>query len=261
MKTLADYGRLGQALPFQAIDVHGHLGRFGFAIPGADNDYLVGEMDRVGVGRILMSHTRCMSANTEYGNRVVAETMEALPGRVLGYLSAWPSDRETVAAAADRWLAHGFVGIKIHNATGFSYTIPDYEPLFERANERRLLVLLHTWAADRDFSDARKLAARWPGANFILAHAGCERVDEYIKVAREFPNVFLDTTLSRSPFGLIELMAGGAGAEKILWGSDSYFLSMSQQVGKVLGSRIPDDDKRKILRDNAARLLAMVRPG
>ncbi len=47
----------------------------------------------------------------------------------------------------------------------------------------------------------------------------------------------------------------GAGVEKVVWGSDVYCFSQTQQIGKVLGAKIPDKAKSQILSGNARRLL------
>ena len=56
----------------------------------------------------------------------------------------------------------------------------------------------------------------------------------------------------------MERLTAGAGAEKILFGSDCYFFSMTQQIGKVLGADLSDDEKQKILSGNALRILERV---
>jgi predicted TIM-barrel fold metal-dependent hydrolase len=54
---------------------------------------------------------------------------------------------------------------------------------------------------------------------------------------------------------MVEKLVAEAGAENVLFGSDCYFFSMTQQIGKVIGARISDGDKHKILHENAQRLL------
>jgi predicted TIM-barrel fold metal-dependent hydrolase len=54
-------------------------------------------------------------------------------------------------------------------------------------------------------------------------------------------------------------MVASAGADRVVWGSDAAFLSMTQQIGRVLAADIPDPDKVKILSTNARGLLERVR--
>ncbi len=108
------------------------------------------------------------------------------------------------------------------------------------------------------FSQVRTVAEKFPRANLLLAHAGSNKVEEYVKIARELENVYLDLCMSAAPRGLVERLFGEAGADKVVWGSDATFLNMAQQIGKVLGAKLSDEDKRKLLSANARRILEQV---
>jgi predicted TIM-barrel fold metal-dependent hydrolase len=79
----------------------------------------------------------------------------------------------------------------------------------------------------------------------------------YYRIAREHPNVFVDTVGSSAARGLVERAVAAIGADKIVWGSDAYCYGLPQQIGKVLGAKISDEDKVKILSGNAQRILAL----
>jgi len=83
--------------------------------------------------------------------------------------------------------------------------------------------------------------------------------ERFIEIARQFPNVYLDTAMSRLPRGLVERLVAGAGADKVLWGSDALFLSLTYEVGRALGARLSDDVKRQIMGGNARRILGNIR--
>ena len=255
--SLLDLGRRGRPLTVpDVIDMHGHLGAYQFAIPDRSPDAMVRVMDGVGVHQIVCSSLGCMTGRVETGNREVLEATRAYPGRILGYLTLWPASAESVEAEARRYLGEeGFIGVKLHDGNGFTYTDEAYAPALAIADERRMPVLLHTWGQEAQFEQIPRLAERYPRAAFLLAHSGSMHEDRYIQAARERPNVYLDLCLSLSHVRLIERLIEGAGADKIVWGSDVYFLSMTQQIGKVLGARCGDADKVKILSTNARGLL------
>ncbi|NIQ99020.1 MAG: amidohydrolase family protein [Gemmatimonadales bacterium] len=257
MSSLLEYGRTGQPLPIpDIIDVHGHLGVCGFAIPDTTPASMVEVMDRMGIRSIICSSMHCWEVDTSLGNRELMAAMRAFPGRILGYLSVWPSEEAAVRAEVDFCLESGFVGVKVHNSQGFPYTHLGYLSAYERAEERRLPILFHTGGEERVFAEIAELARRYPNASMILAHAGTANVEGYIRMATEHANVFLDTAYSTSPRGLVEQLVAGAGADKVLWGSDGYFFNQAQQIGKVLGAKIPDEAKVKILSTNALAILA-----
>jgi predicted TIM-barrel fold metal-dependent hydrolase len=155
-------------------------------------------------------------------------------------------------------VSQGFVGIKLHNANGFRYTDEGYAPALAIADERRMPVLLHTWGDAPTFDDVRVLAPRYPNIAWLLGHAGVLAEETYIALARECPNVYLDPTMSRTPRGLWERLVAAVGAEKLTWGSDAIFYSMTPHPGKVAGAKIPEEAKRQILGGNARRLLGRI---
>ncbi|NIA22257.1 MAG: amidohydrolase family protein [Anaerolineaceae bacterium] len=82
---------------------------------------------------------------------------------------------------------------------------------------------------------------------------------EYCRLACDHQNVHLDLCLSLSPRRLVERLVEGAGIERIVWGSDALFINMAHQIGKVLGARLSDEQKRAILGGNARRILKRIR--
>jgi len=239
--------------------MHGHLGPWSFAIPDLSPAGLLATMDRIGVARILVSHTSCISGDVSYGNDVVAAAIAEHPGRIEGYVALFPADAEFVAAETARCLDAGFIGLKLHNCNGFPYTDPAYAPALAVANERRLPVLLHTWGRAEEFRAVRALTEKYADIAWLLAHSGCVNADEYGRIGRECPNVYLDLAYSAAPRGLVKTLVDSAGAEKVIWGSDALFLCMPQQIGRVLGAEIGEEDKLKVLSGNARGILDRVR--
>lgn len=260
MSALLEKARNGEPLGIPGVvDMHGHLGRYRYPIADLSVDGVIAVMDRVGVERVVCSHMQVMSADPEDGNREVRDAMRAAPARILGYVAVFPSSPDQVRHCVEKWFAEGFSGLKFHNTNGHPYHAPAYTPAYEFANEHRLPILLHTWGRDEEFADVRAAAERFPELVLIMAHTGCSREDEYIRTARDCPNVYLDLTLSRSPRGLVQRLATSVGAERVVWGSDVYFFGQEHQLGKVLGADISDEDKITILARNPGRILDRIR--
>ena len=260
MTNLFQKGRAGARLAdYDVVDFHGHLGWWFFGIPDFSPDSIVASMNRLGVKRIFVSSMECMGARAGLGNDEILAAMRAFPKRFLGYAVVWPSSPDAVQAEIEKRLAQGFSGVKLHVANGFDYTSPTYMPALEIANERRLPVLLHTYGEPRVLAQIPGLASLYKDANFVLAHAGVANLVEYVRLANECPNVYLELCGSVCVYGMVEKLAHAAPIEKILWGSDTLFLDMPHQIGKVLGADISEAAKKKILSANAARLLAQIR--
>ncbi|OPZ83472.1 MAG: Amidohydrolase [bacterium ADurb.Bin429] len=260
MSMLWDRVRQGQPLSdVEVVDLHGHLGRC--TVPAADLsvETHIRTMDRIGVDCAVVSHTHCMSWDATEGNDEVLAAMRAFPGRILGYVTLWPGDADAARREMELRVSQGFVGLKLHNSNGYRYTDPGYAAALDLANERRMPVLLHTWGDAPTFEDTRALAPRYPEAAFLLGHGGVLAEETYIALAREFTNVYLDPTMSRTPRGLWERLVEAVGAEKLTWGSDANFYSMTPHPGKVAGAKISEEAKRLILGGNARRLLERVK--
>jgi len=260
MSAILSLAREGRPLnDCNILDMHGHLGRFFGAATALSPQSIVRVMDRLGVQSIMITHIQCEGGHASYGNDQVLLAMRAHPGRIRGYVIHFPHSREEVTAEMERCMAAGFSGLKLEDFNGALYTNPIYSGAFGIANERRLPVLLHTWGAKPQLEAAATLARLYPEASFLLAHAGVSEEEAYIRLAREHENIYLDTALSRGRRGLLEQLAGGGGADKVVYGSDCYYYSMTQQIGKVIGADLSEDDKLKILGGNARRIMGRIR--
>src|SRR5690606_13496487 len=123
--------------------------------------------------------------------------------------------------------------------------------------------LQHSWMTthfgheSRDHSDpddTTALARRNPDVNIIMAHlvgVGYRGV----LAAKGLPNVFIDTSGGYPEDGLVEYAVEHLGADNVIYGSDLPIRESSTKIGSVLGARIPESAKAKILFHNTARLL------
>jgi len=260
MSSLLERSRRGESLAdLDIVDLHGHLGRPRFGAADLSPQSLVAAMDRIGVRTILCSHMHCLCAGASVANEEVLAAARRHPGRILGYVRLWPTGPDQVRAETEKYLGQGFVGVKLHNVNGFPYTDPAYVPALEMANQRRMPVLLHTWGQETEFEQVRLLAEQYPDVSLVLAHSGASgKAAEYCRLARDHENVYLDLCMSLAPRGLVERFVKEAGIERVVWGSDALFISMTHQIGKVLGAHLSDEQKRAILSTNARRILGRV---
>ena len=257
MANLLERARNGDCLAdVGIIDLHGHIGPYTFAIPDLANEGLIAVMNRLGVAQIAVSDMTAWSTDIEYGNERVLTAIRAFPDRILGYVGIWPSDHALVRNQVSYWLNQGFFGLKLHNSNGFSYMDEAYQPAYAVANERGLPMLFHTWGGEAEFTAIAQIAERYPQTSILLAHSGSANEAGYLALARKHPNVYLDLAFSASPRGLVKRLVEAVGAERITFGSDCYFFSLTQQIGKVLGADISDQDKIRILSTNARNIIA-----
>jgi len=249
-QPLIDYARAGLRLDIPVFDIHSHIGD----LIGEDPPALEGQvaqMDRLGINTVAVSSVHALVGDIARGNDDVAEAMRRFPGRIVGYCHVSANYPEFLLPEVERCFRNdGFRGIKLYQV-GPEYDDPAYEPIWAFAEERGLPVLAHTWGGILTGFD--RAAEKHPAVPCFAGHAGSGfAYQPYIDAARRISNLYLDLTYSREHTNMIEHFVAELGAGRIVWGSDAPLFSMSQQLSKVLFARISDEDKRKILYENAA---------
>ncbi len=242
---------------FEVIDAHAHLGPyFNFHVPGNDAASMVEEMDRVGISQAWISSHGSLASDYVRGNDDAVRAAREFPGRFLVYATPNPNYGSEVEEELNRLIEEPEVRmIKLHPAV-HEYPVdgPAYEPVWRAARAQRLPVLVHVWKGCR-FCDPMRfahVAARHERVVFLLAHCGGpDGVDDSVHIAKDQENVLLDFAGSQAAYGLIERLVREVGAEKMVFGSDTPFLSPAGQLGRVLYAEISDDDKQRILAGNA----------
>src|SRR3954471_21501386 len=179
-------------------------------------------------------------------------------GRLVSFCRLDP--RVSPAAEARRCLDAGAVGIKLHpRAERFTMHEPGVREIVEVAHERGVPILIHAGRGIPALGrDTVALAAEFPDARLILAHAGISDLAWLWHVLPEHPNVFIDTAWW-NPADLIALFALVAPSQ-ILWASDSpYGLPIASAAAHVRGALqagLGDEALRSVFGAQTARLVA-----
>lgn len=260
--------RARQGIPLEelVIDSHGHLGAWmQFYIPQTDAASIVKVMDHCGVKAIAISGMLSIGPDYKAGNRAVAEAAEAYPGRFIGYVTPNPNYPATeVEQELDYWLTtHPWMrAIKLH-PTYHEYPIngPRYQVAFEMARKHKVPIMSHTWGQGEESllcgpGMFAELAETYPDVNIILGHSGglLPGYRASVAVARDHPNIFLETCGSFQAMGLMEFLVESVGSQRVLFGSDCCFLAQTAELGRVVFARLNTADKQNILGLNAAKL-------
>lgn len=242
---------------FLIIDVHAHIGyscAYNTTFDGSA-EALIKTMDRIGIKKMFISSFDAISKFTRTGNLQVLEVMKKYPDRLLGYVFVETDEPENTVFELEWALENGFSGIKIHSTRGepiINYESENYRLLFEFANMHKMKILTHTYGWE--LPGMEKLFEKYSDIQFILAHAGAQNKENYVKMATTFPNVWLETCLAGCYRGLIEYFVEAGLADRLLWGSDSGYYAAEHQFGRVAFANISETDKIKILGSNAIKL-------
>lgn len=168
--------------------------------------------------------------------------------------------RAEIEAGARVFKAHMQVG-------DFAADNPLLEPVWDVLAEAQVPTVLHAGSgpAPGEFTGPASVArvlARRPDLPLILAHLGMPEYDEFMDLAEQYENVWLDTTMVFVDFfdPLPDRVADRAGelGAKILFGSDfpniPYPYAHQVEVLDRLG--FGDDWMRAVLWNNASRLFS-----
>jgi len=163
-------------------------------------------------------------------------------------------------AEAERNLARGARGIKLHpRAEQFTLDHPTVRSLVALANERRLPVLIHAGRGIPALGlHAVDLAADFPEARLILAHAGICDLSWIWRVAPDYPNLLFDTAwwMPADMQSLFALVPPG----QILFASDSPYgmtlMSAAFMLRSALQVGLSPEQIRSITSEQALRISA-----
>ncbi len=257
----------------QAIDVHGHYGKYDRGSPDVVNDFMTGDADVV-VRRARQANTRLtivsplrallprFHGDPVAGNDEAAEVVARTEG-LLQWVVIHPGVPRTYEQADAMLKQPKCVGIKVHPEEHGYPVAEKGNAIFEFAAARRAVILGHSSEQNSLAADYVRLANAFPEVRLILAHLGCGWDGDLTHQVRAIQqsrhgNVFTDTSSARSITpNLVEWAVRQVGADRILYGTDTPLYSAPMQRARIDHADLGDADKRLILCENAARLLAL----
>ncbi len=234
---------------------------------------MIAEMDEVGVEKVCMDQTLYWSW---HDHRFVwdpcpieklAELMEKSKGRVIGGAGYNLFRIEESLRDIDRAVKeYGFKYVWFHPMTyGCKPSDKKCYPLYAKCLELGIPVCFQSGHSAEPLPSevghpmyADEVAIDFPNLTMVLTHTGWPWIDEWISMLWRHPNVY-GCINAYYPSGLrqatVDFMDGGAGRNKVLWGTNGLGLTRCKQ--EFLELPIRDEAKRKILRDNALKVFKL----
>jgi uncharacterized protein len=168
------------------------------------------------------------------------------------------------AKKLDSQLARGAKGIKMHPSVQLVRADNRRaRELYAMCAEREMIVFWHCGPAGIEPKLGQYLnqvkfyqapIAENPKTTFVLGHAGARQFEEALRLQRQYPNVWLET--SSQSLSNVRRMVEEADPDRIVHGSDWPFYHPAISVSKIL---LATEDRleirHKMLWRNAARLL------
>lgn len=260
------------------IDIHNHITVKSSPYHLPAEEYLK-VMDDVGVEKmVILGKDYGMLGDQQQSNLTdgeVADFVKAHPDRFIGFTAAHPDrgeekNLERIEKAVNDL---GLKGIKINPHSGFFPNDERLYPIYEKATELRIPVMVHMGVKAPVEGTRVKycqplylddVAVDFPDMSLIIAHAGYPWVEETILVGLYAGNVFVDiSTLNQLEevmgcevvIPTLRKLTSSLGVHRVIFGSDGIF-NLEKLIQAVRGADfLCDSDKEKILRKNAKEIL------
>lgn len=256
------------------IDVHNHITLKGnpFYIP--QEEYLK-TMDELGIDKmVILGKDYGKLGDRQKSNlpdEEVATFVKAYPDRFIGFTAVHP-DREikkNVERVERAVNDLGLKGIKLNPASGFYPNDERLYPVYEKAEELKIPVMVHSGIKPPGEGNRMKycepiflddVAVDFPELNIIVAHAGYPWLDETIIISLYAQNVFVDiSTLNQIEevigweviYTTLRKLKASIGPNRILFGSDGIFNLEKLLQAIKSADFLTENEKEKILGRNA----------
>jgi len=262
------------------IDFHVHLGEVGGiwaeVHKGVGNtaENWVSFMDKVGIDRSvvfpfpsgLLTHDDFRKAN-DY----IISAVKRYPNRLIGFCTVTPLHGNFAVEELKRCISSGYIrGIKLYPPGHGFYPLdgPFLDPIIEVVAKNKMIVLTHTDFPTKICTPfhAVRLAERFPEVTFVIAHFGQDPdVFHWVPdIVKPYDNIILDSSNTPDiPESVYARSVKIIGADRIVFGSDAPTVSFEVNLKKLEVAEkyygLSKEDKRKILGENALRILNIKR--
>lgn len=255
-------------------------------------DMIVKDMDAAGIDKSVLlaidwglaRHLGEPKLSIEKINRVFADAVEKYPQRLIAFAGIDPR-RNKAAEMVGRFLKEwGMKGIKLHSAAGFYPNDKACYPIYEKALEYGVPVLLHTGEVLKPLYFkycqpiyVQEVAMDFPDLPIILAHTGGCWYSEAVAICNNATNVYLDLALWQPRllrplefYRALRTLLDSVPWQRVLFGSDYPFLKLlinqerwvkafteiPNSVGEQ-GIEFADEEIAGIMGGNAAKILGL----
>jgi len=160
----------------------------------------------------------------------------------------------------DRAVGLGARGLKLHPAyQGFQLTDPFVLPVIERALRHGLPIYVPTGVPIVSMPmQLAYVAELYPQGIFIQGHFGFPDfwIDSIPSVEHR-PNIYVD--IAYNCISTVENAVATLGAERVIFSSDAPYLSLENEVDKLLSLNVTEEERTKIGYKNMKNILEGVK--
>ena len=229
---------------------------------GLDLATLRNNMDRLDIGRVVLSSVRPKDYDVRAGNDVVLDAVTSDPDRFVGFARVDPWQGDDAIGEIERTVRHdGLRGVFLDPwEDHFTAADPMLDPIVDTAV--RLGVPIMIAGGYPQFSHPSQIAAlarRHSDATIIATHGGQINISGLLLgdaqiMLRTAPNVIINTSgVYREDY--IEDSIAEFGTHRVVFGSGAPIFDQSFETQRVHRAHVDDSIKQQIGWDNIARLV------
>ncbi|MFK7693170.1 amidohydrolase family protein [Paenibacillus sp. HJGM_3] len=237
------------------IDAHCHVGQG--IMNGMDPERLLDTMDRLEIAQaVIVPWDRAIAVDNREGNQYTLELTKRFPDRFVSFCTVNPWYGDRALEELDRCAGSGAKGLKLHPPyQGFQLSDEFILPVIERALDHRLPIYAPTGTPVTAMPmQMAYLADKYPEGVFIQGHFGFPDfwIDAIPSVEHR-PNIYVD--IAYNSISTIEGAVHKLGAERIVFSSDAPYLSLENELDRLLSCSLTEEQLHQIGRDNMKRIL------
>lgn len=246
------------------IDSHMHVGgNPSYLSMDLSLEALLAQMDYLDIERAISANSLSLRDEFEQGVLQDLEWNRQSNGRIYSYFCFGPKHPDKAIEVIRKYHHNPvFRGIKIHpSSTAVDADDEAWRPCWEVAKELHLPIMAHTWNISYYHASQKsafagkfeKYVSEYPEVSFTFGHSGgrWDGIVEAARIGRQYKNCYFDIAGDILGNGVLEYLVDNVGADRIIYGSDTYMIEHRPMLGVVIGSRLSNADKEKILRYNA----------
>ncbi len=190
------------------------------------------------------------------GNQFVHQLKSELPELVAAFLWADPLDAAHMGNLENNIRRYQPKGIKLHQAWNpFKIDGAEFKTLVDMATSYKLPVFIHIYSK-KEAAKLVRFIKENPYAVFIIGHL--TGTDLFAQSGALLKNVYFDTSSSKRIQGSdIAHAIDAFGYDHIVFGTDTPYASIDDQIHRIDHLNLPDNAKEHIYRLNAKNILSL----
>ncbi len=246
----------------KAAEATGHFYGIEMDLDGKVSTLLL-EGEKAGITHFLIQSVATTPKQVSSINRFISESVSKSSGKMTGFGTMHPESDDPERDFAEL-LELGLRGVKLHpDIQGFK--IDDFRMLkiYELCEKYKLPVLMHCGDKRYDNSNPNRIVPIldiYTDLIMIGAHFGGYSVwEDAVSKLSGYENFYIDTSSS-----LFEVTPEKAreyinayGADRVMFGTDYPMWSPKEELKRFMKIDLSEEEREKILYDNAAKLLGI----